>query len=784
MTEVHKKYHLTSMEEPTDEMLQASLVSLVELKRLIKTRAYIIKTLTSMNAKRLWFLVLTTCLLMSCSSDDPENNGGVKPVPTPTPSGANATITFSVSSDNGQGTAVQPFTASPGKPLNATLSQTVTYTDAQGQKQTVEPKATIAATVKTDTIHAADFAALTKLTQPQPKTVTKAGNPKTATQQQLFNIGGQEITFDLSHEIYSYTNGSSQDIELPYLELKSPKFGSATPNEISNTRAVQGFGSMPVVSVTAIRLTPIGPLTRSTTVRDTTQYEVTVSFTIDAVTHHTASDAVHPLSADFHYVAVVENVTEIPNASTSLICHIEHPYLEGATNKQSPFTFTAKEDLYLEWTTESRCTYIAAEDLTTLVITLNPRAAITVTAKADTIYTEDNKESLSVVSATEPTVTTDEDQPKLTSATQTFTIGGQTVTVAWKYEDYGSVVVEDSTVAMPYLQVGDPEVVEVTVTETAQSRKAWSRLAGKTYTMQKGQTRADDDSDINNLQEGVSYYEVTTRFRQQLKGMNTQEPFEESVEYVIKYIAAVGVKLISTTYEKDYQWFEPWCDLGWRYNYIVRRVRAYSNGEKVTDEFEIPCGTCVSVNGSIYKSLFRGIKEIQIGPLYVIFHDENFDENNDDFRYVGTTKTGVSDIKLISWRIAEDEDTWNNRDFSHYYMVFSSDELYNPLAPKENWYTGNISRHRSYQAYCNASGYEEEWIRLEVPWINFGDWFLYLDGQIIEFSEYRMTYEFDFREENISFNGSPAKVFTNEIKGKFLGKDFYAATVDTVYQIK
>lgn len=47
-----------------------------------------------------------------------------------------------------------------------------------------------------------------------------------------------------------------------------------------------------------------------------------------------------------------------------------------------------------------------------------------------------------------------------------------------------------------------------------------------------------------------------------------------------------------------------------------------------------------------------------------------------------------------------------------------------------------------------------------------------------------MTFELDVREENISFNGSPAKVFTNEIKGKYLGKDFYAATVDTVYQIK
>jgi hypothetical protein len=41
MTEVHKKYRLTSMEEPNNVMLQASLVSLLELNRLIKTRAHI-----------------------------------------------------------------------------------------------------------------------------------------------------------------------------------------------------------------------------------------------------------------------------------------------------------------------------------------------------------------------------------------------------------------------------------------------------------------------------------------------------------------------------------------------------------------------------------------------------------------------------------------------------------------------------------------------------------------------------------------------------------------------
>lgn len=727
-----------------------------------------------MNAKRILFFVLTACFLMACSSDDPDNSGSVKPEPSPTPapSGPNATITFSVSSDNGQGTAAQPFTASPGKPLYAILSQTVTYTDAQGQRQTVEPKATIAATVKTDTIHAADFAALTKLTQPQPTTDIKAGNPKTATRQQIFDVGGQEITFDLSHEIYSYTNGSGLEAELPYLELKSPKFGSATPNEASNTRAVQGFGSMPVVSVTAIRLTPIVSMTRGSIVNTSTEYDVTVSFTIDAVTHNAGVNTSQALSTDVHYVAVVERAIAVPNASTSLSYELNGR--SGTSSTQSPYEFTAKEPLYLEWMEESRCTYIAAEDITARVITLNPMAAITVTAKADTIYTEDTKESLSVVSATEPIVTTYEDQPKLTSAKQTFTIGGQTVTVVWKYEDYGSVTVEDSTVAMPYLQVGAPEVVEVSVTETAQSQKARSRLAGKTYTMQKGQTRADGDSDINNMQDGVFHYEVTARFRQQLKGMNTQEPFEEYVEYVVKYIAVVGAKLISTTYEKDYEWLEPWCDLSWRYNYIVRRVRTYSTGEKETDEFRLPTGDVASAWGAINNFP-------ECSPPF-IYQNKNYDEKNDVFRFILTTKTGVPDINLLSWTTYK-ENSGNNLDWSQYEMIHS-DKLFNPKAPEENWYGRGINMTNYLEMRYASTGEKHENKKYDLSNIGFIDEFLYLDGQIIDFSEYRMTYDFDVKVEDINFNGAPAKVFTNEIKGKYLGKDFYAATIDTVYQIK
>lgn len=724
-----------------------------------------------------WAIAFMIATTIACSSDDSDNNSGTKP--TSTPSGSNSTLTFSINSANGQGTTAQPFTASPDKPLNATLSQTVTYTDAQGQQQTVSPKATIAVTVKTDILHVADFTTLTKLTQSQPITDTKAGNPKTATRQQVFNVGGQEITFDLSHEIYSYTNGNNQQEDLPYIELKAPRYGAATPDKTNNTRSFQGFVSMPVTSVTAIRLTPLCPITRGSTINTTTNYDVCVSFTVDAETHNTDANTTHTLSTDVHYTAVVESTTEVPNASTSIAYQLN--YHGGTSDTSSPFHFTAEKPLQLEWLADARCTYTAMEDLATHVVTLEPKASITVSAQSDIVRWDGDKEGLIAVSSTEPTITTYGGQPQVTDCIQTFTIGGQVVTINWAYEDYGSVVVEDTTVAMPYLQLGAPEVVEVTIAETAQSREVKSRLAGKTYTMSKGQTRVDGDSDIDNLQGGEVKYEVAVRFRQQLQSINTQEPVAETIEYVVTYIAEVGVKLIDTTYEKGYEWLEPWCDLPWRYNLIVWRVRTYSNGETEKDEFRVPTGLSAIADIMIDKRCDNN--EFILEDIHFVYHDVHYDDNNDVLRCVATTKTGVPDISLLSWEIAIDTDDWNNRNFSNYHMEHS-EELFNPTNPVDNWYGDGIARDRRIYVLYNAPGYSDEWARCEGPYINFCDDFLYLDGQIIDFPEYRMTYNFNVRVDNASFNGSPAKVFTHECRAKYLGKDFYAATVDTVYQIK
>jgi len=104
--------------------------------------------------------------------------------------------------------------------------------------------------------------------------------------------------------------------------------------------------------------------------------------------------------------------------------------------------------------------------------------------------------------------------------------------------------------------------------------------------------------------------------------------------------------------------------------------------------------------------------------------------------------------------------------------------------PEENWYFQGILFGRVMEVSCNIPGQERKNVKYDKAALNFIDYFLYLDGQIIDFPEYRMTYDCNISVEDINFDGAPAKVFTNEIKAKYLGKDFYAATVDTVYQIK
>ena len=52
---------------------------------------------------------------------------------------------------------------------------------------------------------------------------------------ETFNIGGQEITFDLGYEIYSIVNSESKTVEMPYIKLNPAQYGSAVPDKLTRS---------------------------------------------------------------------------------------------------------------------------------------------------------------------------------------------------------------------------------------------------------------------------------------------------------------------------------------------------------------------------------------------------------------------------------------------------------------------------------------------------------------------------------------------------------------------
>ena len=127
----------------------------------------------------------------------------------------------------------------------------------------------------------------------------------------------------------------------------------------------------------------------------------------------------------------------------------------------------------------------------------------------------------------------------------------------------------------------------------------------------------------------------------------------------------------------------------------------------------------------------------------------------------------------------------STRSLDHYKDAATYSLKYNPDNPIENWYVSRTQRHRHIYLYYNFNQYEYQgYVRNYLISFGWYDRFLYLDGQLFDFSDYKMTCDFDFREESTTLSdGTPAKVFTHDCTGHYLGRDFYIATVDTVYQL-
>ena len=264
--------------------------------------------------------------------------------------------------------------------------QTSTYTDINGSKFTCNPQATITIQASQDTLYVKDLQTLVTVNTPtDAQRSTSGDNPVAHRAVQTFDVGGQVITFDMMHEVYTYVNLVGTTIEMPYFKLNDMKYGAAQTTEASDPHlAAPAVANM---SVRGIRLTP-RPMTGSRRAKSVTTvqaYDVTVSFNMDIETVNTTKPQSHTLSFEVTYAAEVESTIEVPDPTTS--CSYQTVVKQDSWSVASPYEVTTGQTMHLQLQGTSQCSYFSMEALESRVITRETTANVIVApAKDEVVY--------------------------------------------------------------------------------------------------------------------------------------------------------------------------------------------------------------------------------------------------------------------------------------------------------------------------------------------------------------------------------------------------------------
>ena len=250
-----------------------------------------------MTAMMIAGVTLASCEVKSLEPDD----NGQPPVDNVEPdiqAGEDGDMTFEIET---------PGQVTVDGPLDMTIVQTSSYTDPDGTVYECSPKATISVAALKDTVFVTDISQLTAIGEaPAPETDKRGDSPVTHTISQEFQVGGQTVGFDLAYEVYTYVNSRKQNVEMPYVKLSPADLGSA---DATDTKGA--------VKLSDITVRPLAPETRTITVTDSTAYEVTVRFNLEAETANLAQTSKQTIPFEVVYVGVVTETSTYPGAQHS-----------------------------------------------------------------------------------------------------------------------------------------------------------------------------------------------------------------------------------------------------------------------------------------------------------------------------------------------------------------------------------------------------------------------------------------------------------------------------------
>ena len=853
------------------------------------------------NHSTLWkaWLKVAACaffaLAMACSDEGGE---GDMPTPTPPPVPDNTTgsIDFNLKGEDGNSLSTQqPVQVGSEEGLELVISQKSSYTDPNGQVYTCEPKASITLEVKTDTVYAKDLKELTAISgTPGKQTESSGTNPVKKQTLQSFSIGGQDVVFDLSHEIYTYTNSKQKKIEMPYISVGEAKFGKG---EAAESKSASSPVTLRSLAMSRASLT------------DSTLYEVNAKFNLELATVNTQESQKQTLNFDVKYLAVVENVTELtpvleydleqteynlkggeekivtleqvskfangdeavysgqPQASVSLKAEkamvfvssvdelkalidtedaqtaqegsnpITHTYqkkfatknqsFELATSYQVGFTQETGEEMpYLKvnepeligieatakgsrasvndttyydvkatFAVELEGVNLKEEHKQTLTFTVDyegavvntipltpslaytldqteytlqggeekeititqasqfkngdqavfsyePVAVIKLIVGQETVYA-DNVEALkTLIESEDAQVSTTGTNPKKHSYQKSLATTGQSFDFSASYEVYNA----ENGDEMPYLKVGEPRLVSIDAVERT--------------------SRATVNDTV--------FYDVKAVFEVDVEGVNVEKALAQTISFEVNYEGGVvsktegPVELVSTDYRKDLIYLEPVGNLIARTSCVVYRDRKYSDGSVQTDS--IYGGPWMMLEGgvTIDTSYFTGSIEATFGTV-------NVEADNRAGIYIRSASVEVPDLSYVTATNGGGMNVKSPGGYSTYWAE-TDRSAYNSANPVEGWYYTSVVNKCFADVNYVKDGVEEVLFACTVE-ADYYDRFLYVDGKLIDFAEFRPSWDDGvFTASDVS----GGKVYTLECKGSYAGQEVHLKTSVTV----
>lgn len=683
---------------------------------------------------------LAAFALVSCGDDNPAS-------PDPTPTDEKGEVSFEISTEGGtgSGTGTSPIEVAQGDTLGMTISQKSKYTDSEGTVFECEPNASICLFAELDTVYADKLEQLTAIQEKAEVQTSQEGqSPVTNRTLQKFQIGSQSVQFDLSYETYTYATADG-NVEMPYAMPHEAVFGNAgASDEGERTRTV-------------IRSISVKPLPKNrASVSDTTWYEVNAIFNLDVECMNTREANKQNLTFSVTYRGAVTTEIELSEPVKELSHTIQAT--GGTASSSSPFVANPGEVMSLLFKQNSEYT-----DAYGNLLSCEPEARISLSTETDTLYVQ-TKEDLEGVPASQNFVFNPSgENPLLYSATQRFELGTQHLQLEMSYEIYTATDVENNEIEMPYLKQNATIPSAATVSELS---TATGEMADTTF------------------------YEVRVPIKLETVYVGTADENVQTTEIVASYIGAIVTwkeepELVKVEYRTGYVWEEAHDNLPLLYYAKVYRDRYYSNGEVFTDEF-VDVGHPVESVSSIYPEGEVSL-DIENGEK-IVSHPYRREEKDSISIVYGEAE--VPNLELLTTELFDDRyttspaGTWDDYLVSKLYQnEFPSIDASFCQQSWENcdmatgWYFKDIRYVRSIAVNYNGVS-----LWLDIRRYNlkpeFYDQYLAIDGKRIDFLKYQPQHTYNFTVED---KGN-SRIYKYECWSKFMGKTFYLATIDTIYE--